>query len=228
MKLSVQAMQNIFIFVVCIWLILLVNNISNLQRINYDISFVSTTNFRRDDRNSSSSSSGRRRRKESTRQRVYIKNIDIYNNNNNNNNSGRQRKQRRRSKFKKRHQDDESTDDDFTFVESSLRSPHKNKSGPDVDLLLPKPIIVMGFPKAGTSSIFTFFQRQGQNTQHWYCCRGELRFIICLFSLLFRIQTNDIYQMTFHSTNISEKGWFIINVRLPTRKSTSQSKQKYI
>jgi len=206
MRFSVQAIQNICIFVVCIWIILLVNNISNLQRINYDhyssIPFVSTTNFRRDDRNSSNSSS-RRRRKESTRQRVYgsykgnsitartlyddnkndknssaadinIKNIDMNNNNNNNNNnSGRQRKQRRRSKIKKRHQDDESTDDDFNIVESSLRSPHTHKSGPDVDLLLPKPIIVMGFPKAGTSSIFTFFQRQGQNTQHWYCCRAQ-------------------------------------------------------
>jgi len=41
-------------------------------------------------------------------------------------------------------------------------------------LLLPTPIIVMGFPKGGTSSIFSFFQQQGLRSQHWYCCKGEL------------------------------------------------------
>ena len=40
-------------------------------------------------------------------------------------------------------------------------------------ILLPKPIIVMGFPKAGTSSLFTFFQKQGLISQHWYCCEGR-------------------------------------------------------
>jgi len=74
MRISAQAIQNFFIFILCIWLILLVNNISNLQRNNYDhhssIPLVSTANFRRDD-NSSSSSSSRKKSKESTRQRVY-------------------------------------------------------------------------------------------------------------------------------------------------------------
>jgi hypothetical protein len=40
-------------------------------------------------------------------------------------------------------------------------------------LKLPKPILVMGFPKAGTSSVFTYFKQQGFRTQHWYCCRSQ-------------------------------------------------------
>jgi len=40
-------------------------------------------------------------------------------------------------------------------------------------LLLPTPIIVMGFPKGGTSSIFSFFQQQGLRSQHWYCCKEQ-------------------------------------------------------
>lgn len=40
-------------------------------------------------------------------------------------------------------------------------------------LLLPTPIIIMGFPKAGTSSIFSFFQKQGLRSQHWYCCEEQ-------------------------------------------------------
>ncbi|KAG7364165.1 hypothetical protein IV203_037367 [Nitzschia inconspicua] len=42
------------------------------------------------------------------------------------------------------------------------------------NLKLPLPIIVMGFPKAGTSSIFAFFQRQGFRSQHWYCCNAQI------------------------------------------------------
>lgn len=41
------------------------------------------------------------------------------------------------------------------------------------EVKLPLPIIVMGFPKAGTSSLFAFFQRQGFASQHWYCCKGK-------------------------------------------------------
>jgi hypothetical protein len=41
------------------------------------------------------------------------------------------------------------------------------------NLRLPLPIIVMGFPKAGTSSIFSFFHRQGLKAQHWYCCNPQ-------------------------------------------------------
>jgi hypothetical protein len=46
-----------------------------------------------------------------------------------------------------------------------------NKTAPTMDL--PKPVLVMGFPKAGTSSIFSFFQHQGFSSQHWYCCRHQ-------------------------------------------------------
>ncbi len=56
--------------------------------------------------------------------------------------------------------------------------PHKNS----LDLLLPKPVIVVGFPKAGTSSIFAFFrQQQGiLKCQHWV--RYNLKIRVCLDS----------------------------------------------
>ena len=38
------------------------------------------------------------------------------------------------------------------------------------ELRLPKPIINVGFPKGGTSTIFSFFQCNGLKAQHWYCC----------------------------------------------------------
>jgi Sulfotransferase domain len=37
-------------------------------------------------------------------------------------------------------------------------------------LKLPKPIINVGFPKAGTSTIFSFLHCNGLAGQHWYCC----------------------------------------------------------
>jgi len=40
-------------------------------------------------------------------------------------------------------------------------------------LLLPKPIINVGFPKAGTSTIFSFFHCNGLKAQHWYCCEDQ-------------------------------------------------------
>ena len=42
------------------------------------------------------------------------------------------------------------------------------------ELLLPKPIINVGFPKAGTSTIFSFFHCNGLKSQHWYCCEPQL------------------------------------------------------
>ena len=51
------------------------------------------------------------------------------------------------------------------------RSPTTNRT--TRALTLPKPVIVVGFPKAGTSSIFEFFHRQGLRAQHWYCCRPQ-------------------------------------------------------
>jgi hypothetical protein len=41
-------------------------------------------------------------------------------------------------------------------------------------LKLPQPILVVGLPKAGTSSLFGFFHCNGLYSQHWYCC-GEQR-----------------------------------------------------
>ena len=66
--------------------------------------------------------------------------------------------------------------------ESSPSLSSKNNKN-DIRLLLPKPVIVMGFPKAGTSSIFSFFQRQGLNSQHWYCCEGKLTTTILIAKL---------------------------------------------
>lgn len=40
-------------------------------------------------------------------------------------------------------------------------------------LHLPKPIINVGFPKAGTSSIFSFFHCNGLKGQHWFCCEDQ-------------------------------------------------------
>jgi hypothetical protein len=39
---------------------------------------------------------------------------------------------------------------------------------------LPKPIMVVGFPKAGTSSIFNFFKCSGLKSMHWYCCGDQV------------------------------------------------------
>jgi hypothetical protein len=39
---------------------------------------------------------------------------------------------------------------------------------------LPKPIMVVGFPKAGTSSIFRFFECSGLKSMHWYCCGDQV------------------------------------------------------
>lgn len=40
-------------------------------------------------------------------------------------------------------------------------------------LKLPKPIINVGFPKAGTSSLFSFFHCNGLKGQHWFCCEPQ-------------------------------------------------------
>ena len=40
-------------------------------------------------------------------------------------------------------------------------------------LRLPKPIINVGFPKSGTSTIFSFFHCNGLKAQHWYCCEKQ-------------------------------------------------------
>jgi hypothetical protein len=45
---------------------------------------------------------------------------------------------------------------------------------PNFKFQLPQPIVVVGLPKAGTSSLFGFFHCNGLYSQHWYCC-GEQR-----------------------------------------------------
>ena len=47
------------------------------------------------------------------------------------------------------------------------------KKKQSVPTLLPKPIINVGFPKSGTSSIFEFFRCNGLIGQHWYCCEPQ-------------------------------------------------------
>ena len=55
----------------------------------------------------------------------------------------------------------------------------KKKEGPKaVEILhprpetmrLPTPVINVGFPKSGTSTIFSFFHCNGLSSQHWFCC----------------------------------------------------------
>jgi hypothetical protein len=240
-RISLQTIQKIFILFVCIWLIILFNNVSNLP--------VSEDEEQKD-YSISSSSSRRRRRQEITRRRIYgndkrknsysnlysksntdnTDNINVNNttaaarnmydsnkydndnkkkfhmNKNNkhiflgqttyvddedNNDDDEPRSRNRRPKSKKRHNNNDNNDDadydDFNndYKESSLRrrpSRRRGNNRKNIDLLLPKPIIVMGFPKAGTSSIFSFFQRQGLNSQHWYCC--QRKFYLSYYELL--------------------------------------------
>lgn len=65
---------------------------------------------------------------------------------------GRNRMRKNRRHFKRSH---------------NRTSRKKSKKVPRPQLLLPTPIIVMGFPKAGTSSLFAFFRQQGCKSQHW-------------------------------------------------------------
>jgi hypothetical protein len=59
--------------------------------------------------------------------------------------------------------------------ERRQRRKHKRKrKQKHVETKLPLPIINVGYPKAGTSSIFSFFQQQGFRSQHWYCSRGQV------------------------------------------------------
>ena len=51
--------------------------------------------------------------------------------------------------------------------------PYFAKKKQIVPTLLPKPIINVGFPKSGTSSIFEFFRCNGLIGQHWFCCEPQ-------------------------------------------------------
>ncbi|CAJ1939181.1 unnamed protein product [Cylindrotheca closterium] len=49
----------------------------------------------------------------------------------------------------------------------------KKKKHQHPEINLPLPVLAVGFPKAGTSSIFSFFQQQKFRSQHWYCCKSQ-------------------------------------------------------
>lgn len=50
------------------------------------------------------------------------------------------------------------------------KSYKERRKRPPPPINLPLPVIVVGLPKAGTSSVFSFFQSQRFRCQHWYCC----------------------------------------------------------
>jgi len=93
-------------------------------------------------------------------------------------------------------------DEDYRKAAGSTKTNKRNQKKRLWHLNLPTPIIVMGFPKAGTSSIHEFFVQQLQNkgfkATHWYCCGhqsnpqkaapGNVRYMsTCLMSNLKRI-----------------------------------------
>ena len=55
---------------------------------------------------------------------------------------------------------------------SRKRKRKKRQRLPPQNFTLPKPVIVVGFPKAGTSSLFHFFRKQAGylKCQHWVGC----------------------------------------------------------
>lgn len=57
---------------------------------------------------------------------------------------------------------------------SNVRKHKKKRKHVIPPINLPLPVIVVGFPKAGTSSLFSFFSHQGFNAQHWYCCKKQI------------------------------------------------------
>eukprot|EP00934_Nitzschia_sp_Nitz4_P005424 Nitzschia sp. Nitz4//scaffold45_size130396//75938//76747//NITZ4_003457-RA/size130396-processed-gene-0.104-mRNA-1//-1//CDS//3329552422//5414//frame0 len=62
-----------------------------------------------------------------------------------------------------------------TYAGSKPTNIGNNKEIPTKSsLLLPLPILVVGLPKAGTSSIGTFFQRAGFNSSHYKCVNNLL------------------------------------------------------
>eukprot|EP00980_Cylindrotheca_fusiformis_P028025 scaffold22577_cov122-Cylindrotheca_fusiformis.AAC.4 len=61
----------------------------------------------------------------------------------------------------------------YTFKKTGQQRKRNKRSIQHHETKLPLPIINVGFPKAGTSSIFSFFQEQGFRSQHWYCCHAQ-------------------------------------------------------
>mmetsp|Transcript_25361 Transcript_25361/g.31251 ORF Transcript_25361/g.31251 Transcript_25361/m.31251 type:complete len:393 (+) Transcript_25361:115-1293(+) len=79
---------------------------------------------------------------------------------------------------------DDSDNDDYSDDDGDVRDdPNRNDTRigdenpkpaflPAESLLLPTPILVMGFPKSGTSSVYDFFKCNNVRTSH-YCCVGQ-------------------------------------------------------
>jgi len=94
--------------------------------------------------------------------------------NNNHHNKPRNKKNRKRRRRRKRKNNNNTTnqqqldDDDIDGKDILDDDAIKRKYASSL-LKLPTPIIVMGFPKAGTSSIFDFFRRQTNLYQHFRC-----------------------------------------------------------
>lgn len=70
--------------------------------------------------------------------------------------------------------------DDYEESDNPHKGDHRPKFEPELvqfqapaHLKLPKPVINVGFPKAGTSSIFSFFHCNGLVGQHWFCCENQ-------------------------------------------------------
>ena len=59
------------------------------------------------------------------------------------------------------------------FKQKAKHEPIKVLHEAPKKLLLPKPIIAVGFPKSGTSTIFSFFHCNGLKSQHWFCCEPQ-------------------------------------------------------
>jgi hypothetical protein len=74
-----------------------------------------------------------------------------------------------------RHLAGKDSKDDFVALSSIQKVYHRPKSRPTAaaHLKLPRPILVVGMPKAGTSSLFGFFHCAGLYSQHWYCCEEQ-------------------------------------------------------
>lgn len=75
------------------------------------------------------------------------------------------------------HLTSKSSKDDFVALSSIQKVYHRPESrigrSSVAHLKLPRPILVVGMPKAGTSSLFGFFHCAGLYSQHWYCCEEQ-------------------------------------------------------
>jgi len=210
MRLSVRALQKIFLSIVFLWFILLFKNVSDLPTVGDDEGDYPSIPLLQQQQqqqqllvhnteNNDMNLVGRRQERKETFRRIYGNDNRIRDVNTNTNTNATTRRKRRRFRpgstglrdiivtsndpignENRDHQFNVTTNETSSKnnynrfeVDDDSSSPRKREREREKPtLLLPTPIIVMGFPKAGTSSIFSFFQRQGLVSQHWYCCEG--------------------------------------------------------